>query len=161
MQIVFKSFGGCFVLILIFAVLLSMGLLLIKGGAWVSELLCPFLLQLSTGALAIGVVVLFPMSFIRRTQSLSGRGLIFVSYLFGFTLWTLSFSTTYNLWGGFALLVGLALAGVGVVPMAIIATLLKGMWPLCGKLIFLGLLTWGTRVLGLSVREKAEGVLSC
>src|SRR5438046_9731864 len=54
--------------------------------------------------------------------------MMIVSYVFGATLWVWSLLLTYTLWGGFWLFIGLFMAGVGVVPLAMIATFFKGMW---------------------------------
>jgi hypothetical protein len=45
-------------------------------------------------------------------------------------------------------LFGLFLVGVGVVPMAMLATLLAEMWSSLGQLLLLALLTYGTRHCG-------------
>jgi uncharacterized protein YacL len=63
---------------------------------------------------------------------------------------------TYALWGGFGLFIGLMLGGVGVVPLAMLATLFKGMWSVFGELILMIVVTVGTRMLGLFLATKAR-----
>ena len=46
--------------------------------------------------------------------------------------------------------------GVGVVPIAILATLFKGTWSNLGLLIVLTLLTFGTGVYAYWISEKAD-----
>jgi hypothetical protein len=70
-----------------------------------------------------------------------------------FFLCFLGLLLTYVIWGGFAVFIGLFLAGVGVVPVAMLATLLKGLWGPFGILIGLTILTFGTRIFGLSLSE--------
>ena len=60
---------------------------------------------------------------------------------------------TWMLWGGFAVMIGLFLCGVGVVPMAMLATLFSGMWLELGLLFLAIVLTFGTRILGIVITE--------
>ena len=76
--------------------------------------------------------------------------------MFGFTLWVWGLLLTYDLWGAIAVLVGLVLLGVGVVPIAMLATLFKGMWLTLGELVLLTVLTFGTRFAGAWAASKAQ-----
>lgn len=60
------------------------------------------------------------------------------------------------LWGGIAVFIGLFLLGVGVVPIAMLATLFNGMWSTLGELFLLLILTFGSRFLGIYLVEKYE-----
>src|SRR5208337_1828931 len=108
----------------------------------------PWVVGLAAIAFAISVLVLLPLAAFRRTRNLSGNGLILCSYAFGISLWVWGFLVTYSLWGGFGLLIGLLLGGIGVVPLAMLATLSKGMWSILGQLVLLTAVTFGTRFLG-------------
>ena len=55
-----------------------------------------------------------------------------------------------------AVFIGLFLAGIGVVPIAIIATAIEGEWTVVGELIFLILLTYGSRYFGFKLAERAD-----
>ena len=77
------------------------------------------------------------------------------SYVFGATLWVRSLLVTYTLWGGIGLAIGLFMAGVGVVPLALLATLFNGLWSTLGELVLGLILTIGVRVWGLRLLEKA------
>ena len=72
------------------------------------------------------------------------------------TLWVWGLILTYDLWGGAAVLVGLFLLGVGVVPMAMLATLFGAMWPTLGRLLLLAALTFGTRQFGAYLLAKLK-----
>ena len=50
--------------------------------------------------------------------------------MFWLGLWVLGFLIVYDLWGLVGLVIGLLLGGVGVVPLAALAALTKGAWPL-------------------------------
>ena len=64
-------------------------------------------------------------------------------------------STYLSSLGALAVYIGLFLFGVGVVPIAMLATLFKGMWSTLGELVFLTILTYGARLVGAFVLTKA------
>jgi hypothetical protein len=66
------------------------------------------------------------------------------------------FLMTYALWGVGGLLVGLAFAGVGVVPLGIIAAALHGMWEPVGELIFGVFITYAARAFALYIAKKID-----
>jgi hypothetical protein len=100
-------------------------------------------------------IVLLPLALSRRARIHIGWLLAFSSFVFGASLWFMSALITFTLWGTFALIVGLFLLGLGVVPMAIIAAAMRSLggdsryWSVFGFQLFLLLLTFGARGLGL------------
>jgi len=139
------------------AFLLGMSLLValfVHGGAWVGAKAYPWLSVISRIALLGTVCILLPLAVFRGTRRFSGNGLILASYVFGLTLWVWGLLLTYVLWGPFAVFVGLFLVGVGVVPIAMVATSLKGMWSTFGELAFLVVLTFGTRLFGAFLSDS-------
>ena len=62
----------------------------------------------------------------------------------------------YALWGTVGIIIGLALMGVGVVPVAIVAALLHAEWYALGNLVFAIVLTFGTRALAAFLASKAD-----
>jgi len=60
------------------------------------------------------------------------------------------------IWGGVALFIGLFLAGVGVVPIAMLATLINGEWATLGQIVLLLVFTFGFRTLGYHFAKKAD-----
>lgn len=148
---------GAFVLgigvLLLIAILIG---LFIHGGAWLGEKVYPWLVGISAIALAISFFVVLPLSFIRRTRGFAAAGLFIGSYVFGLTLWVWGLLLTYHLWGALAVFLGLFLLGVGVVPIAMLATLFKGMWPQLGELVFLTVLVFGLRAYSIYLAQKAD-----
>ncbi|HXH21968.1 MAG TPA: hypothetical protein VNN10_08050 [Dehalococcoidia bacterium] len=141
------------------AIFLGIALLIalfIHGGAWLGEKIYPWLVTISSIALAIVIFVLLPLVLFRKTRGFSGTGLMIASFIFGFTLWVWSLLLTYHLWGAIAVFIGLFLMGVGVVPIAMLATLFKGMWSTLGELVVLTVLTFGTRFAGAWATAKAD-----
>lgn len=130
--------------------------LFIHGSAWLGEKLYPWLVGISSLALAILIFVLLPLAVFHKTRAFAGNGIMIASWVFGITLWVWGLLLTYHLWGAVAVFIGLFLLGVGVVPIAMLATLFKGMWPALGELVLLTILTFGTRFAGAYVITKTE-----
>ena len=152
---VFTGIGGCLIAIVILAAIGLFISLFIHGGAWVSVKVGPWLSWISRLLFIATILILLPLAFFTRTRSLSGNGMIFISYIFELTVWIWGFLFTYILWGKFAVFIGLFLLGIGVVPIGIIALLFNGMWLALGEIIFLTLLAFGTRLFGLYIIEKS------
>jgi hypothetical protein len=151
-----KEVGTYILGIAIFICFLAIPALFIWGGVWLSTNILPWLNLLSLIALAILIIVLLPLSIFRKARSFSGTCMVFSSYIFGVNLWFSGFVLTYVLWGGWAVFIGLVLMGFGVVPIAMLATLFKGMWLELGSLIFATFLTFGVRILGHYLVRRAE-----
>lgn len=138
--------AGWVVLCLGFFVLIVLLIgLFIHGGAWLGAKVYPWLESISSVALVVTVLILLPLSFIHRTRGFASVSLLVVSYVFGLSVWVWGLLLTYHLWGAWAVFLGLFFLGVGVVPIAMLATLFKGMWPQLGELIFLTVLVFGLR----------------
>ena len=63
---------------------------------------------------------------------------------------------TLFIWGLGAVFIGLFLAGVGVVPIAILATLFSSMWGSLIEIALLIIMTFGSRMGALSLAESLE-----
>jgi len=152
----FKSIGSVLLGIGIFIGIILLAAFFIRGGIWLSEILYPWLVMISAIALLICILVLLPLAFFHKTRGFSSLGLYIASYIFSATLWVWAFLLTYALWGAMALFIGLFLAGIGVVPIAMLATLFNGEWSVFGQLVLLLIFTFGCRMLGIYLGEKAE-----
>jgi len=73
-------------------------------------------------ALGVIILILLPLAIFKRTRRFSGTIIFYASYLFGLTTWFLGAAITLSTWGWLALIIGLLLAGVGVVPIGILAS---------------------------------------
>lgn len=152
----FKSVGLIIAWIAIVIGVFLISWLFLYGSVWVSDKIYPWLVTGSGLALGVVIFLLLPLAFIRKTRAVSGIGIIVVSYIFGLTLWVFGLLLTYDLWGFIAVFIGLFMFGVGVIPMAMLATLFKGMWSTFGELVLLTVLTFGTRFAGAWIVSKAE-----
>jgi uncharacterized protein YacL len=104
----------------------------------------------------IVIFVLGPISLIRPTRALAAIGVVIASYVFGVITWCAGLAITYAFWGVTGVIIGLLFAGVGIVPVAMLATLLHGQWVTLIELVILIVLTFGLRALGVWLALKAD-----
>ncbi len=143
-----------FLLILLLPVVFI--LIFIGGVAWIGLKVMPFLVTATTIFTFISLLVFIPLLFFRETRIWSASALFFVSWIFGATLWLFSFFATYMLWGLLGILIGLFVFGIGVIPIAFVASLLNGEWMMFAEITYMIILTFGTRFLGIYIIEKEE-----
>jgi hypothetical protein len=129
--------------------------LFLKGGAWLGEVLYPWLSRIFGVVFWVFVLILLPLALFRKTRSFSSTSIYVASFIFGAYLWITSFLITYDVWGLIAVIIGLFIVGIGVIPIAMLASLLHGEWSTLGQLILLLILTMGSRILGIRLEEKA------
>lgn len=155
MFVAVRSFNGCLWGICALIAVIFLLVLVIQGGAWIAGKILPALPIFSGLVLAADIIIFLPLAIFRATRRLAGDGLFVSSYVFGVTLWIWAFLLAYTIWGALAVIIGLFLVGVGVVPIAMLATLLTGQWHNLGILISLLFLTFGIRWLGQALRRSA------
>ena len=126
------------------------------GEAWASKKLLPIFSILTLITFGLVIHVFLPLSISKVTRSFSSIALFFSSYIFGATLWMEGLLLTLSIWGMTAVFVGFLLGGVGVVPIAMLATLLKGAWRYLIELILLSIATFACRGGALALAESLE-----
>lgn len=118
-----------------------------------------FLLPVSWIGVVIVVVILLPLAIFKATRGFAGIGILFSSYVFGITTWFLGTAVTFATWGWPAVIIGLLLGGVGVVPIGILAAFISlGQPPLGVSLIIMVVIVFAARIAGMSLAEAAERV---
>jgi hypothetical protein len=83
-------------------------------------------------------------------------GLFIGSFVFGLFFWLYAFIVTDQAWGTTGVLIGLVLAGVGIIPVGILAAAFASKWAVVGKLVLGVVLTFGSRALALYFASKAD-----
>jgi hypothetical protein len=148
--------GMVVIVLFCFVALLFLCVLVLHGVAWIIERVIPWVMAAAYLAAFIGFVVLLPLSFIRFTKTFSANGLLLVSYVLGVWTWCYGFVVAYNMWGWVGIIVGLVLAGVGIVPVAMVAAAFKfEWWIVFDLLLYLGL-TYGARTYSVYLTTKEE-----
>ena len=122
--------------------------LFFKGAEWLGEHVLQGLLNAASMIFLFDVLLLLPLAISRRCRPWSGLGLYLSSLLFGLTTWFIGLLLTSSLWGIGPTIIGLLFMGVGVVPMGMLATFLKGMWPELMWLTIYSVVTIGSRMIG-------------
>ena len=143
-------FGGA-----IFVAIAALTVVFIKGSLWASEHLLRPLLTVGWLALALVIIVLLPLSLFRRLRGFTGSAIFLSSILFGAIAWLLGFILAYDLWGLWAVIISPFLLGGGVVPVALLATMFKGMWNPFLMLLVLSAFTFGSRIIGASIARSS------
>ena len=129
--------------------------LFIEGAVWVTVKLTLIVEWANTIAFVAAVFLIVP-ALTRFGRGFAAVSYLLVSYVFGLTLWMYALIVAYALWGTVGIIIGLALMGVGVVPVAIVAALLHAEWYALGNLVFAIVLTFGTRALAAFLASKAD-----
>lgn len=111
------------------------------------------LVEVSTLTTIFCVIVLPPLTLMKRTRGFSAGGLYLASFLFGASLWLYAMLITYDMWGGIGVVVGLLTLGV---PTATIASVIQGNWWNVANLVYGLVLTFGTRILAIYLFKKLE-----
>jgi hypothetical protein len=148
--------GGLLIMGAFLVVGLAIGGVFIFGAAWASTKLLPWSSVLTWVAFGIVVFILLPLAIPKATRGFSSVALFVASYVFGATLWMEGLLFSLAIWGVGAVFIGLFLAGVGVVPIAMLATLIKGMWGPLVELVLLTIMTFGSRIGAMSLMGSLE-----
>ena len=129
-------------------------MMLFYGAAWASEQFLPYVILAAQWAIVICIVILAPLAVFRRARIVSAFGFFTSSYLFGTCLWMMGLLSAYFYWGPKSIIIGMCLFGVGVVPVAILASFFNSDWSAIAMMLTGVALTCGTRMLALWMFEK-------
>ena len=151
-----KNTGSILLGLCFFLFILTLPILFIKGALWLAPIVLPWLNLIGAISFIVCIFIFLPLGAFRRTRAFAGLGLFFTSYIFGLSLWFAGFLLTYVYWGGLALVIGLFIAGIGVVPIAMLASALHSDWSVFLGLLFSVFCTFGARIFGTHLVEKAE-----
>ncbi|MGH7023279.1 MAG: hypothetical protein ACREEB_06765 [Caulobacteraceae bacterium] len=129
-----KSAGLVLLWLAMIALLVFIGVAIFSGLGWLFDHVYPWVVRAQVLLFAVCIASL-PLAFFARTRALPALVLIISAQVFWLGLWMLGFLIVYHLWGVGWLIGGLFLGFVGVIPLAAIAALLSGAWPLLGALV--------------------------
>lgn len=142
--------------IVLFGVIVFIPVIFLLGGAWASSKLLPLFIFFTVIVFFLDLLVFLPLAIFKATRGISSMALFLSSYLFGVTLWIEGLVITLTLWGWVAAVIGLFVLGVGVVPMALFATVMNGEWKGFWEMILLGVITFGARLIAISLAVNVE-----
>jgi hypothetical protein len=150
-----KNLSAAALGLVIFLGVLAIPVLFFMGALWAAEnLLRPLIVA---GWLVLAADVLLALaSAIRPFRGVTGSLIFLSSYLFGLVTWLLGFILTYAIWGLWAVILGMLFFGGGVVPVALLATMFKGMWDAFFTVLVMALLTYGSRLGGIYIASAGQ-----
>jgi hypothetical protein len=124
-----------------------------RGMVWASEKALSWIIYGGQVAFAACGFVFLPLCILRKTRPWAGLGFFVASYVFGTELFAYSCIVAFTIWGYAGLILGLFLGGIGVVPIALLASVSAAIghradWGLPWDLFLNLLLCFGTRFLG-------------
>lgn len=128
----------------------------ILGATFVGTHILPVLKILSQGAALICLLVCLPLSFSKKHQVRAGRWLVQLSWIFGITAWFMGIVASYQIWGTMAVVFGLLLMGVGVIPVGALAALWTGQTALFGQILLWSTVTLLVRTTGNRILLKHQ-----
>jgi hypothetical protein len=129
---------------------------------WMSRIFFTWIQRGVSITVVLWILVVLPMLLFRKARPVAVSILLYSSLYTGFACWWFSFIVSYNLFGGVGLLIGLLIAGIGVVPLAIFGLAINGQWLGFWNLILAVGLVFGPRALAgfamyrHAAREEAE-----
>jgi hypothetical protein len=106
--------------------------------------------------LLVASFVFLPLALFRATRMAAASGLYVASFVFGACTWIFGLIVTWNYWGLIIAFIGIAFFGVGVVPLAIVASAFHSDWAGVLAAIFGLALTFGSRTLALWLGNKVD-----
>ena len=152
---VIKPIGSCLIFVVVLAGILTVTAILLKGLTWVSEILAPFLFPVFLLTLLFALI-LIPLALIRNSRGLAAIGYLIASNVCSAILFIDALLATWALWGMFAVVFGLLAAGVGIVPVSILAVIFNQRWLVLLDLVILIACTAGFRFLAGWLATKAD-----
>jgi hypothetical protein len=151
-----KNVGLIFGGLLGMAALFGLGTIFIVGATAASVWVMEWVPLVFWSTLAVVFVVLGPLSLIPPARFIAYTGFVIASFVFGAMMWCCALAFTYEVWGTMGVIIGLVIAGVGIVPVAMLAALLHGEWEVLIGFVILIVLTIGLRLLGLWLAQKVD-----
>lgn len=120
---------------------------------WMESVL-PLLQDAATLIFCSWVAVLIPMSVFRRAHPTIAKILNVSSLFVGGVCWWHAFIVTYRLMGWLAVVIGVLLAGIGVVPMALFAAGVRNDWEIFRDLMAAAILTIVPRIIARFITKR-------
>jgi len=122
-----KAIGSLMVGIIGVAIFCLVVGLFLGGTVAISRVLEPYLFKAFTITLISGAI-LIPIALIRATRPLALIGYGIAEKLTSLILFLHAILITWSFWGAFAVCLGLFLAGVGIVPVAVVCMVFNREW---------------------------------
>jgi len=150
-----KSIGSTLLGIIIFIGIIIATILLFTFGARVAFTIQPFVNWLAGILFLVNLIVLL-VALVPKARGVAGIIIYISSYIYGLSTWIFGFAVTLALWGWLAVIIGVMMGGVGVVPIGMLAAIFKGNWAIFWSLLLSAILTYGSRLIGTLLVNNYE-----
>lgn len=150
-----KSIGGTLLGIAIFIGVVIAAVLFFTLGAKVAFTISPFINWLAGILFVVNLFVLL-LAVIPKARGVVGLIIYVSSYVYGLSAWIYGLAVTLALWGWLAVVIGLFMGGIGVVPIGMLAAIFNGDWGIFWTLLSTVILTYGARMIGNALANSAE-----
>lgn len=150
-----KSAGAALLGITIFVGIIVATILLFTFGAGLALAIAPFINGLA-GILFVINLILLLVAIVPQTRGVVGVIIYFSSYVYGLSAWIYGLAVTLALWGWIAVIIGLFMGGIGVVPIGMLAAIFNGEGGAFWTLFFTVALTYGMRMIGYALANSAD-----
>ena len=150
-----KSIGEALLGIAISIGIIVATVLFFTLGTKVAFTIEPFINWLAGILFAINLLLLF-FAIIPKARGIVGSIIYISSYVYGLSAWIYGLAVTLALWGWIAIIIGLLLGGVGVVPIGMLEAIFNGHWGIFWTLLLTVVLTYGARIIGYALANSAD-----
>src|SRR5215831_11260973 len=116
------ALGGLLVMVALFC----LAMIFIVGATVVSAWVMDWVPVVFWSSLLIAFFIFGPLSLIPPTRFIAAIGFVIASYVFGALVWCCGLGVTYEAWGMGGVIIGLMIAGIGIVPVGMLVVLLHG-----------------------------------
>ncbi|PSO43412.1 hypothetical protein BRC19_00530 [Candidatus Saccharibacteria bacterium QS_5_54_17] len=124
-------------------------------GFW-SEYILPVFSNTIVPAFGLSALILVALTFFEATRQRAARALHIGSWVYWLAIWMLGFLITMQYWGVFAVITGLILFGIGVIPLGVAAAILHTNGQALLHMVTLLLLAIGSRRLALQLKTSDQ-----
>jgi hypothetical protein len=128
----------------------------VRSLVWISDRAIDYMYWPVNIAFAACIFIFAPLSLFRRTRAFSAGGFLVSSFVFGACTWLAGVLATYDYLGAVWVFIGLAVIGVGIVPIGIVGAMIHSDWLAAGLLFGSLVMTFGTRLIGAAIGAWSE-----
>lgn len=150
------ALGGCLGYIIgLIGIVVLLGMVF-TSTPWVAQNVFPWATIVIGVIVFLGVPVSLLLAIFRKTRGIGGLGLYLTSYAIGLHLWLSSLIVAYTLAGVSWMIIGLLFGGIGVVPVAFIASIIRTEWSVMWQILLVIGVIATLRFFGVFLIGKAD-----
>ncbi len=150
-----KSIGGTLLGIAVFVGIIVATILFFTFGAKAAFTISPFVNWLAGVLFIINLFVLL-FAPIPKVRGVAGLIVYISSYAYGLSAWIYGLAVTLAFWGWLAVIIGIFLGGIGVVPIGMLTSIFNGRWDIFWTLLLTIVLTYGARIIGYALANSVD-----